>query len=187
MYISWGTDLYGSVDEIPGVGHVATKFGFINYVPILPMGTYFVVAQTGDGWRGVDLPVSFKSILVAWLRTAAFIGIISTGIWLAIEGFAYRDNRPNDVLAAGVWFAACVCVMWASMKWRLLVGASYERAIEIADQIKAGDEMRIHIEFVYGRITQEEAQTAMDAAVARSEEVNKAANDAFLAQLSGEA
>lgn len=142
MYISWGTDLYGSVDEIPGVGHVATKFGFINYVPILPMGTYFVVAQTGDGWRGVDLPVSFKSILVAWLRTAAFIGIISTGIWLAIEGFAYRDNRPNDVLAAGVWFAACVCVMWASMKWRLLVGASYERAIEIADQIKAGDERR---------------------------------------------
>ncbi|QRN93605.1 hypothetical protein JRI60_31070 [Archangium violaceum] len=40
-----GTWLFGKVDVVPELGHVATKFFHINLVPLVPIESYFVVVQ----------------------------------------------------------------------------------------------------------------------------------------------
>jgi hypothetical protein len=39
MIIVWGSRLYGKVDAVPGLFHVATRFGHIWYLPLIPMGS----------------------------------------------------------------------------------------------------------------------------------------------------
>jgi len=36
MVIVWGSRLYGKVDVVPGFFHVATRFGHVYYLPLIP-------------------------------------------------------------------------------------------------------------------------------------------------------
>ena len=36
MVFVFGSRLYGKVDEVPGIGHVATKFAHFDYMPLVP-------------------------------------------------------------------------------------------------------------------------------------------------------
>ncbi|MEZ6055673.1 MAG: hypothetical protein R3C01_03120 [Planctomycetaceae bacterium] len=74
MVIVWGSGLYGKVDEIPGLCHVATKFGHLYYIPLIPVDSVVVFEKTADGWRGIEIGVSLKSVLVAWFRAVMSIG-----------------------------------------------------------------------------------------------------------------
>src|SRR5690242_18939565 len=78
MIVIFGTRLFGKVDKIPGVFHVATQFAHINYVPLVPTKSWLVTSEQGKGWRGVPIPLSPKSIFIAWaccrLVVAAVIG-----------------------------------------------------------------------------------------------------------------
>ena len=65
MIIVWGSGLYGDVDAIPGIGKVATKFGHLYYLPLIPTGSHFIFQQTTDGWSGVPIGWSMKSIFMA--------------------------------------------------------------------------------------------------------------------------
>ena len=39
MIIVWGTKLYGKVDEVPGMFHVATRFFHLWYIPLVPLSS----------------------------------------------------------------------------------------------------------------------------------------------------
>ena len=62
--IVYGTRLYGYCDEIEGVGHVATKFAHIWFLPLIPLSGFFVF--DGDDDRGVEIPMRGKSVPVSY-------------------------------------------------------------------------------------------------------------------------
>lgn len=77
MIIFYGTRLYGKVDQIDDTGiHVATKFFHIWFVPLIPLGSTLVIKKTDDGWNGLPVPFSFKSLLAAWGRLLCIPGVI---------------------------------------------------------------------------------------------------------------
>lgn len=57
--------MMGKVDAVPGVGHVATRFFFLQYLPLIPLETYLVFREVGEEIHGVKIPVSPKSIFIA--------------------------------------------------------------------------------------------------------------------------
>src|SRR4051812_50211547 len=80
MIYIFGSRLYGKVDQVPGVFHVATKFGHLNFIPLIPMESYIVLSTQGKQFSGVRIPMSGKSVLVTWGRAlsvvAAAVGVI---------------------------------------------------------------------------------------------------------------
>lgn len=160
MIIIWGSRLYGKVDEVPGMFHVATKFGHLWYIPLIPMGSHLVVQRTGQGWRGVPIGLSGKSVLVAWLRAGGIAGMIIAGIGMAAE--ANDPHGPLGLIAAAVLFAVCLVVTIFAFAAKFLRHASYERAKTLADTIKLTDEGRILLELRFKRLTQEQAKAALE-------------------------
>jgi hypothetical protein len=107
MHVHVGESLYGKVDQVPGLFHVATKFSHAYYLPIVPQGSYLV----DERWtppRERPIGWSNKSILIAWVRVA---------LWLAATGFTAA--------------AACLLVMLAERERVLqeMVGALVGSAV----------------------------------------------------------
>ncbi len=127
MVIIYGTRLCGVVDEMPDGSYVATRFFHIMYIPILPLRTYWVISEEGRSFRGHRLPLSLKSILVAFLRTfllALGLGAIAVGILAMVEGvralpesivdlpsfYHYATTRPFLLPIAGATIAV-LCLL----------------------------------------------------------------------------
>src|SRR4051812_32568123 len=93
----YGERLFGRVDRVPGLFCVATMFFHVNFVPLCPLRSYLVVegSEQGDGFKGVRIPLRFKSILAGYLRgwlgaAAVFTGLVSafamTSFYVPFEG-----------------------------------------------------------------------------------------------------
>src|SRR5688572_9675502 len=85
MFVIYGTRLMGKVDHVENLGYVSTQFFHLNFVPLVPTGSYLILAENGDDFRGVSLPLSFKSILVAWLRAGSFLAFVGFTIGTIIS------------------------------------------------------------------------------------------------------
>ena len=91
MGIPIGTSLYGHVDYIDGLGSVATKFFHIAYLPLIPVGTYFVLEDSDDGYgfKGASIASSPLSILIGylhgWLLVPAYMGLVF-GLFAGLGG-----------------------------------------------------------------------------------------------------
>lgn len=109
MILVWGSRLYGKVDEVPGVFYVATKFGHLWYLPLIPLGSHVVFREHEDGWDGLPISMSTKSVLVAWTRAALVLGGIWSAVSMAID-FAMLDvfgglfDAIGLALAGGLFF-----------------------------------------------------------------------------------
>lgn len=102
MIVVFGHRLFGKVDAVPGLFHVATKFFYIDYLPLIPAGTWLVFSQSGKSWRGVPIPFSFKSMLVAWARAAAVVGTVLFPILiLAAANSRGRAGDPDLATCVG--------------------------------------------------------------------------------------
>src|SRR4051812_40462081 len=97
MVVIYGSRLMGKVDEVPGLFHVATKFGHINYVPLVPIQSYIVVSHNGNTFRGVPIALSGKSILVGYGRALAIVLAIIGVIWSVIVLSDTRGSIADDV------------------------------------------------------------------------------------------
>src|SRR5262245_24013252 len=105
--IVYGIRLYGYCDAIPGVGHVATQFIHIWFVPLVPVKGFFVLE--GEGNRGVPIPMRGKSVLSAWLRMGLFFG----GIACAIGGIALlAENAALPAIALLALAPLCFLGFW---------------------------------------------------------------------------
>lgn len=76
--IVWGTRRFGWVDEVEGLGTVATTFFHLMFVPLIPLSTWLMI----DDERGIPMPMSLKSVLVAWVRAGLFWGAVAS--WVSI-------------------------------------------------------------------------------------------------------
>ena len=155
MIIVWGSGLYGDVDAVPGIGNVATKFGHIYYLPLIPTGSHFVFETTADGWRGVPITMSFKSILTAWLRTV--LGFMALGAMI-VTAIEFAENRISGAIGGSVATVALIAMFVATKRMKLFTTASYERAKELATTIGLNDHGLVLIDLHYGEITEDEAQ-----------------------------
>src|SRR5262245_52980403 len=94
MIVIWGKRLFGKCDQVPGVGYVATQFFHIQFLPLVPLQSFVIEegSEGGDGFRGVPIPLSIKSILFGWLRAGLVIGAI-VGMIASID-----NDRPAWVV-----------------------------------------------------------------------------------------
>src|SRR5438105_761381 len=66
------TRLFGKVDQVPGVCHVATEFFHIAFLPVVPMRSWLVIAGTEtdvliyESYEAMPIPRNWKSVAFAW-------------------------------------------------------------------------------------------------------------------------
>ena len=159
MSLHFGTKLMGKVDEVPRMGYVSTQFFHVNYLPLIPTGTYFILEESGDNFRGVNLPLSFKSILVAWLRALLFIGFI-VAVFVAI--IAAAEQKMPRAIVAGVSAVFAVAGFWCTYYLPLVSRASYHRAMDLAERIGLNEEAMLMLEVAYGRKSAAEADLELE-------------------------
>ncbi len=83
MAFVFGTRNYGYVDRIPGIGFVVTQFFHINFVPLAPTQSFFVVegSESGNGFRGKVIAMSGKSVWAGYLRGWGWIACAFAAIF----------------------------------------------------------------------------------------------------------
>lgn len=159
MAVHFGTKLMGKVDEVPRIGYVSTKFFHVNYLPLIPTGSYFILQEQGDQFQGVTIPISFKSVAVAWLRSSTFFmflfGVIFCVIFLS-------EKKNGAAIGVGALAALGVALFWASYYIPLVSRASYQRAMDLAHRIGLSDEAVLMLEVSYGRKSAEEADLELE-------------------------
>ena len=147
MVVIWGSRLYGKVDVVPGFFHVATRFGHIYYLPLIPMKSFVVLGQAGDEFTGVPIPLSFKSILLAWLRAALLLAAIVM-TFAALVNLGERDQTLWMYSAA---FAATAAVLFGIATWhRVATRASLHRACALGEAVGLNEEGMAELYKVYG-------------------------------------
>lgn len=179
MLLIWGSRLYGKVDEVPGLFHVATKFGHLWFIPLFPVGaSHLVLEQSGDSYRGASVGLSGRSVLAAYLRAWGIVGFLFFGlVGVAVLSAGVSRQPPQWVPGAVVLLLAAVSLgvsIWAFASGGLR-RASYQRAVELAERVGLSDEGKIMIEFAYQRISREEFEGAMAQAAADRAELERLA------------
>ena len=97
--IVYGTRLYGKSDCIEGLGHVATRFAHIWFIPLFPIAGFFVLEGEED--RGMEIPMRGKSVLAGYLRAATLVGgLVMAGLGLSSMGYAVVEGV--GLLVAGL-------------------------------------------------------------------------------------
>lgn len=101
----------GETDSVPGVFYVATRFFHVQYLPLVAEKSYLVLPALGN--RAVEIPLSQKSIGVAWLRVITFIlhfGTLPSLLPLSIDDLSEGVFFALLILGIfGVFSGSCVC------------------------------------------------------------------------------
>jgi hypothetical protein len=101
-----GSRLFGKVDHVPGHFHVATKFYHLNFIPLIPEGSWVVLEGSvksrglGTSWQGVKLgKLHWASVRMAWLR----FGLVVLAIvapFVALAQAPVAAAAPLSIVAA---------------------------------------------------------------------------------------
>jgi hypothetical protein len=115
MYaIAFGQRLFGKCDKVPGKYHVATLCWHFCYLPLLPLGTHLILDERMDGmsttFRGVRIPFSFKSYLLAWSRTLLTFPFFMSLVILLMS-ILDKDPRMARALPYAIAIAATLTLL----------------------------------------------------------------------------
>jgi hypothetical protein len=100
MVVIWGQRMYGRVDRFAG-SHIATRFFHLYYLPLIPLSSWLVLEEQAEGrFLGLSIPLSGRSVLLAWLRVISVVG-------LAVAGFntMERISGASEIDAEGMTWA----------------------------------------------------------------------------------
>jgi hypothetical protein len=155
MLVIHGTSLYGKVDQVKGLFHVATLFFHINWVPVIPQKSYLIFEGKAAkrAPQGVPIGLNGKSILFAWGRFLLLIGgclALPFGCMVAALEARGTEATTLALIAATVLIVSIACL---ALSYRLC-HARPERALELARL--AGIEPARLAEFFAERMTPEE-------------------------------
>jgi hypothetical protein len=165
MRVTWGNNLYGQTDTVPGVFHVATMFFFLNEIPLCPIKTYAVLhtnicrAAESDGRRlfdGVIIPMSWKSVALAYARAVAWAVALAAFFW----GLKIVFDSPELSIYTRCQDLAIIILVFGlayNLEWHgSFRDASYERASEIASAMDRGgplsDAVQRILDMHFGRL-----------------------------------
>ena len=104
MGIKIGTVFTGTVDQVDDES-IQTKF-FMLGVPLIPLESFFVLRDRGNGVDGFPIALHGKSVAMAYLRWGAFIAAVIAGVSAAVTP-SYRRG-PGSFVLAGCLIAAWV-------------------------------------------------------------------------------
>lgn len=140
MVIVWGSRMCGKVDAVPGICHVATNFGHLYYIPLIPTQSLLVFGEDENGIYGLKIPFSFKSILVAWMRTALWaVLIFAIGATLIVSFDAPGRNPIWPPIAISLSILALLIL---SYRVGFLTRASIERTTQFAEMEEMPENIR---------------------------------------------
>ena len=110
MIFVWGHRMYGKIEK-SGPTYVATRFFHLWYLPLIPLGSQLVLAETEDGkLRCIGQGLSWRSTLAGYLRIWGPVATIAAGVGLA--GASFDD--VSEVAEHGLLFAlAAGAAIWA--------------------------------------------------------------------------
>lgn len=165
MIVVWGSKLYGKVDEIEGVGHVATKFGHLFWIPLIPMGSYFVTEEERHTFEGAPIGLNWKSVLVGYGRVFSVLFFLCG---LAAINTLYNPTEVADPEKMTTYYTMLVLgglsiPLFVASYAPALSTASYERATELANTVGLDERLCTYIEYCYDKISTEEAEQRMEA------------------------
>lgn len=172
MFIVFGTRLYGKVDEVPGLFHVATNFFHVWYLPLIPVGSVVVLDKRGGAFRGAKIDLSVKSVLVAWARLWLFVAAIFAGVF----GFGLLAGRTpmwGPGIAMLVIAAACVACGGAAWAMSSIRRANYHRAVQLAEKIGLSEEGLVLIELAFKRVSEADAKSTIERLQADAREIER--------------
>lgn len=117
MIAIFGTRSFGYVDRIPGIGYVATQFFHVNFVPLFPVKTFFILegTESDNGFRGQQLSMSGKSVLAGYLRMWGVYGaVLAAGMsWFLLGGMGSGEGFIGFALAvAAVGLVVAAAAVW---------------------------------------------------------------------------
>ena len=124
--VVYGKDFFGTVDRVPGEYHVATLFRHVQYLPLVPVGSFLVLED--ESGRDTDdcrpIPLSGKSVSIAYLRALLALVVLFSGLMGALMGAVYfgGSHNPAAFLSA---LAAAAGLTWAAIGprgWLFLPG-----------------------------------------------------------------
>lgn len=150
MIVFYGTRPYGKVDRIPGLGHIATNFVYIQFIPIIPVGGVFVLEGKKD--EGAPVVLRSKSMVMAWLRCALVVAIPI----LPILALSAGDGGLNVALALLGLFGAGG-LLWLTYSDAVTLVRDFAQAEAIGREIGLNEEGRTILELQYGQISKDEA------------------------------
>ncbi len=134
---AFGKRLYGFVDGIPGVFHVATFFYHVAWFPVVPVESWiFVTDSCGyDEARSMPIGLNLQSVVVGWVR--AIIIVIGALAILACLGVLTAAVAGRASLSdLGVAFALVIGAVVLYRLTGIISVASHSRAEQLA--LKAG-------------------------------------------------
>lgn len=144
----------GRTDEVSGLFHVETLFFHFNFIPLVPLESFLILdarrssavgqPQRRGGRLALPIPLSGKSIIVAWIRFVASVFLVGSTVWFMITCMV--DTDPDQLCDNGFPCSQClrslgVILVTVPLSCFLLCGAltrmaSYERAIDICSQLE---------------------------------------------------
>jgi hypothetical protein len=139
---------FGKVDRVPGICYVITRFWLFGLIPLIPLGTYLVRDLPGKRGNKMRLlwaqpwlleesgnligriPMSLKSVLLAWLRFGCVVGASIKGFLLLNPAMAYlheyrvptedalavRSLAMDDILSSLPVAAVCAALLLLSYR-----------------------------------------------------------------------
>jgi hypothetical protein len=138
----WGKRLFGRVDYVPGLGHVATRFFHFLNVPLVPLGSQ-VVPEEGAG--ALPIAASGKSIAVAYVRA---ICVLAASMSVASVFAASGGDRWVAGMGALAGFGAVFLTYRASF----LKVTQFDRARQLAKECELPAEAILALAVHYGEI-----------------------------------
>lgn len=112
MFVVFGTRPYGRIDSHDGE-HQVTRFGHLWYVPIIPLGSYWVMGEAA-----IETPLRAKSMLAGYGRVTA----------PAVAGLILVSVGPFSVAAALLCAAPLLVLSALAWTWRALPASQQRRS-----------------------------------------------------------
>ena len=145
MYFLFGSCYLGKTSVVPGLFHVATRFGHINYFPLLPMGSALIIENSEhrmeNGLKGilaVEMPFNWSSLFAAYWRAVLWICLFVSFVFFCVNFTKALNGVPitfqelsDQTLVTANAIVLLISGLLLYMSYRNSV-ASTERALELA-------------------------------------------------------
>ncbi len=151
--IIFGTYECGSVDRIEGVGHVATSFAHVQFIPLVPVQSRFY-KHLGQDETGCKIAMNFRSIVKGYGQAA----LVVLTIIAATTCFMIKDVQ-TAAISIGFVLTGVVAFFFWNKVWRY---ATYERAKRHVDDVGFDKEVKIFVDLHFEKIDQAEADRQID-------------------------
>jgi hypothetical protein len=149
FHVHVGTAAYGKCDVVPGIFHVATRFLHVYFIPCIPKQSNLYVRR-GVSTFEVPIRLSWKSVLLAWARTATLVAAVAEAFFLEYDflergiPLAALHTRLTLAIASALLFT----ILMLLPRRRL---PSYRRACQLAHEARLDDRQWAALNVLYNR------------------------------------